>query len=71
MPNEEHVVKITLAEIYKVLVDTKGALDKLLTEVEYGNHEARISALEQDKWKIAGVAAAIAGVITMAIGFFQ
>jgi len=59
------IVKITLDQIYSILLDTQVKLAKLLTEVEYGNHETRISNLENIQWKVTGISAAVAAVITV------
>ena len=73
MPDDsnETTVKVTLREIYDVQQNMLGKLTQLLTKIEYGNHEHRISALEKGKWMITGVSAAVAGVITTAIGLLR
>jgi hypothetical protein len=65
------IVKITLDQIYSILLDTQTKLAKLLTEVEYGNHESRISNLEKIQWKVTGISAAVAAAITVGYSFMK
>lgn len=71
MTQNEPVVKITLSQIYIILLDTQEKVALLLARMEMGNHEARITDLEHSKWKISGIAGAVAVVTTLAIGLLR
>lgn len=70
-------VTITNREIYDQVLATKEVLNKLVDKVDAvekrdGDHEARMRALEQWRWKLAGiltvVSAAASAVVSAVMG---
>jgi len=68
MPPQEPAVRVTLSQVYELLLETSSAVKEVQQQMNSGNFETRLSALEEAKWKLTGMAGVIGGVASFFVG---
>ena len=71
MTEREPVVRVTLKEVYQLLLETSAATKEIQQRMTSGNYDARITALEEAKWKATGAAGIIGGLASLLMTKFH
>jgi hypothetical protein len=63
MTEREPAVRVTLSQVYTLLLETSDAVKEVKQDMNVGDFHHRITKLEEAKWKLTGAAGVFGGVV--------
>ena len=64
MTEREPAVRVTLTQVYALLLETSDAVKAVKQDMNVGDFHHRITKLEEAKWKLTGAAGVFGGVVS-------